>query len=392
MLCTIKKDYNIKLQSKTDDFLNADFVYYPYKNNIKLKIKLNDYVYKNMNIFDNGSFPIFSSVSGKCIGTKKMSDKSGKTVDCLVIENDFKEKVQKRIGVKKNINTYTREEVTTLVNKFGIFENDHENILVGDILNNHESAETLIINTIESEPYMASELFLVSNYIYEILETVDALMQIFSFKKCLFIIKNNASEIISKAIDYIGTYPNIEIKLIDDLYPIDNYLILKKYLKIPSSCILKSSTIYKIYLALKRNMALSEKLITITGNAIINPKVINVKIGTPLKSVINEMIKIRKNKDIIYIANGLISGNEIDIDSLIVTPSLNGLIINEKNIVKTNECIKCGQCYQNCPVNINPVLLVNNKKTDISKCLHCGLCSYVCPANININKYLEEEE
>lgn len=389
MSCSIKKDYNIKLQSKIDDYLTPDYVFIPYNSNVKLKVNNNDYIYKNMHILDYEDKKIFSSVSGKFVGTKKMMVENGKILNCLVIENDFKEKLQRRSGVKKDINAYSVDKVLEIINNYGIYEDKNN---VSEILKKHIGEEVLIINTIESEPYIASELFLTSKYIYEILETLDAIMQIFHFKKCMFIIKNNANEIITKSIDYIGTFPNIDLKLVEDIYPIDNYAILKNYLKLKKGCVLKSSTIYEIYLALKRSLSATEKLITISGDGIKNPKVVNAKIGSSIKNIINDLIKIKDEDNLIFIANGLLSGNEIDINSLIVTPLLNGIIIKKKEKIMSTECIKCGQCYFNCPVKINPVLLLNNKKTDISKCLHCGLCSYICPAHINLNKYLEKSE
>lgn len=386
----IQKDSNVLISSKVVDFLSPDLTYYPYDKNIKLKIKLNDYVYKFQNIFDNGDIPIFSTISGTFIGVSQVINESAKKMPCVVIENDFKEKTAHKTGVKKYINNYSKEEFINILKKCGITEN---NTLIGNMF--IDDFNNLIVNALDVEAYVATELFTINNYYFEIFECIDAIHDIFAFNKCFILINNKENEIITNLINSVGTYPYITIKPVEEVY---NYLFNKAIndeYNFKNPLFLKSTTLFSIYKALKRSNKNDYKYITISGNAVENPIVLNVKIGSRINSVLKDMIKFNTN-DYICVANGLVHGYKVDCNFLVITNELNSLIINKKEKHIETDCISCGKCYKVCPYNVDPKYVMdhNNKFTKLkkmyqSKCKGCNLCSYVCPARINLRKYLK---
>ena len=48
-----------------------------------------------------------------------------------------------------------------------------------------------------------------------------------------------------------------------------------------------------------------------------------VRVGTPVIDVINNFGKV--NENLVYIASGPMYGNKVDINSLVVSPNLNGI-------------------------------------------------------------------
>ncbi|MDO5849037.1 MAG: 4Fe-4S binding protein [Methanobrevibacter sp.] len=56
--------------------------------------------------------------------------------------------------------------------------------------------------------------------------------------------------------------------------------------------------------------------------------------------------------------------------------SLNNYKIAEKGFLITDECLKCGLCYKNCP---QKAIKDNPYKIQQEHCLHCGLCYFNCP-------------
>ena len=123
----------------------------------------------------------------------------------------------------------------------------------------------------------------------------------------------------------------------------------------------------------------TKKYITISGNLVKKPKVINVKLGVKLKDVLDKNIKYDKKG--IFIVNGLMTGKHFDnIESLIITNDFDGLIITEDREYEEEQCINCGLCYKICPLNINPL------KGDSNKCCHCNLCNYICPTHLKIKE------
>ena len=214
----------------------------------------------------------------------------------------------------------------------------------------------------------------------------------FALDKVIICLKDTSSENISKLLECLGMYPNIELKILPNLYLLGNKTILLKYLnlKAESSLVIPTGVLYDIYNLIKRNRQKTDKLITISGNALTNPSIIKVKIGTPLIDIINDIINLN-TKEVTYIAGGLLTGKVIDPSNFIIDDDIDSvLIMKTKNSPPSTKCLECGACLDVCPVNINPLLLSNpNYLAKVnSKCLKCGLCSYICPAYINFNKYL----
>ncbi len=363
MKLQINKD-NIQISSITRNKLDVENIYIPVFNTNLVNFNYNDYVYKEETIFDNK----FSSISGNLKNFKILVDENNKEITTLRIENDYKEKLKFRHGNKKYINKYTKEEILSHIKNY-----------VDDKFAKNLNCENLFISCIDLDPYEANELFYLKDHTEKILETIDALIDIFNIKEAHILISSKESDVISKTLNMLGTYPKIHLKIVEYFYPLGNDIVLKKFLNKNNSCILKASFLFNLYYALKRKAKVTEKYITITGNLVENPKVINVKIGCLISEALKNNIKIKDNTNYICIANGVMSGNIVDINKLIVTNNLRSIIIEKYEEKKEYECINCGECLNVCPLNLNPKL---RKK----ECIKCGLCSYMCPSNINLLK------
>ena len=107
----------------------------------------------------------------------------------------------------------------------------------------------------------------------EILEAIDAIMEINKIKKGIIAIKENNLNMKAKFEQYLGTYPNISIALVRNVYPMgwEKQLIREvlgiEYEKLPSEkgiVVNNVTTIYAIYRALKHKKPLSSRIITLT--------------------------------------------------------------------------------------------------------------------------------
>ncbi|MDD2505023.1 MAG: 4Fe-4S dicluster domain-containing protein [Bacilli bacterium] len=374
-LIRINKNKKLEASKTVYNHLSPDYIYIPYKKDDVLYFKTNDSVLKDDIVISNDKNNIYSSVSGKVLGMTKMFINNEET-EVVVIENDFKEKTKKIKGVKKHLNNYSKEEILSLVSKFNFVDCDF-------------SGEVILVNGIDYEVYENNKSALIKKYINEILEVIDALFTIFNAKKSFLAIKNNDSENVDLLIHHIGTYPNIDLKMLPDLYPLGHKDILKKELIMPKDkqngiMYFDLIDIYNIYNILKRQRPVTEKYITISGDLVVTPKVINVKIGSSLKDILVNNIKL-KNDNYKIIVNGLLSGYEVPSSDLIITKEINSVFINTVNNDVASNCINCGMCHTKCPAGVDPR---TGKNKD--KCIKCGICTYVCPAKINFKKVFKK--
>lgn len=365
----IKEDYNLKCHKQITNYLNPDFIYLPYKEGNIINVKGNEEINKNSVVIKSKEDYICSPISGTVIG---MTDNivNGRKQKTIVIENNFKEKVIKTKASKKDIYNLKAEDISKDIKSLGAFKGSLK-------------GTTMVINGIDLEPYEETFSYLISEHTDQILECVDALINIFKIHKCFFAVKDNDSQNVETLLNQIGTYPNIELKLKKDVYPIGHKEILIKDLvwdsKIKRGVIyLTVEDVYNIYNVLKRGYPITEKLVTITGNALNKSKVVNLKIGTRLADIINNEFKITK-KDYCIIINGLLSGYKVPNLDTIITPNVRSVFIQERKAIIEDKCINCGLCHTYCPIKADP-----RSKYNMSKCLKCGLCNYVCPSRIRL--------
>ena len=401
----ILKNYKINPDKKIIDDIDIQIIYIPLESKLgysyKETIKVGEYVYIGTILGKNSitDTPLLSTVSGTVVGFENKYISNGKNVRCIVIENDFKEKYLNKTGKKTDITKYSKDEFIYTLKKLSILG------MSGTAYPEYMKYETknklkyLIVNGCECEPYASSDSALMYNKPEEILECIDAIIEIMHLKKAYIAINEKNEKIIKNFLKYINTYPNIKIYPVTDGYPNGDkkYLISEilnlNYENNPSEVDVvceNVSTIYAIYEALKYYKPQTERIVTITGYGVANPSNYKLKIGTNLNEVLLKKRIFKNLKNPILLSGGAMMGISIPSTDFIITSDVNCIIYMKKIEEPQEECIKCGKCSEVCPMNLIPSMIIANKdkakELKIDKCSECGLCSYICPAKIEIRE------
>jgi electron transport complex protein RnfC len=410
----LKSNKTMSIKNKILEFKNPEYVYIPLVNHTNLNceslVKKGDKVYKGSIIGirkDHFEIPIHSSVSGKVVGIEERPYLNGKLVNCVVIENDFKEKVEYKKVPKKNIANYSKKEFIEILKNCGIVGMGGSGFPTYVKYDTEEEINTIIINGVECEPYITADYVLMREKAEELLECLDAIMEINNIKQGIIVIKVGHEVIKEEFEKYIGTYPNIKLVEVKDIYPMgwEKYIIKTvlniTYDKLPiekNIVVNNVSTFYAIYEALKYNKPVIEKMITVTGSNIKKPQNVIVKIGSTGQDIINFIGGYNEKNKIKFIAGGPMMGTTINSDDLVVSNNLNCiLVMDDYETDPLINCMRCGRCVSVCPVKISPVLIkysLNNpekiKEYHPEKCIECGLCSYICPSKIEVREYVKK--
>ena len=134
-----------------------------------------------------------------------------------------------------------------------------------------------------------------------------------------------------------------------------------------------------------------ERVITVSGSGIKEPKNVLVKIGTPVGDILDFCGGVKDNfKEII--CGGPMTGKSVfNLDSPVTKTTSGILVFTEEEVTERIEspCIRCSRCVDHCPAHINPTD-INHAilKGDVDlcmtlhadQCMECGICSFVCPA------------
>lgn len=388
---TIKKDSNIKLEEQLFEFLNPKFIFLPVRNGFKLKVRDNEYVYKNDIVaMDSHGHTIHSSVSGRVLGVKVMPFYKEGMLSSLVVENDFKENIRVRKSAKKYINNYTKKELLDVLKDTSL---KYKGSYVYEKLDKLE--KTILINGVENEPYFGNKNFAFRENLDELLETIDLLGNCLKAPSIILAVKNNEDKLIGDIVNLLGTYPNIKLKLVNDAYPNGMDEVLKKKFTLKDAVVFDIVEVSLIYDTIKREIPVTEKLITITGNAV-NPKaVVKVKMGALLSEVFVTMFNFTEEQVDVYM-NGMMSGDLVSSLKVVIDSQVDGVLVMKKTSEEVEQCIKCGLCSKNCPMGLNPKYVYDHegrvKSEYYDKCIGCGLCNYLCPSNIDLKKIMKECE
>ena len=394
-------------------FTRPKYIYIPLisgnDRDITTVVKKGDYIYKGSVVGKSkGAYrlPIHSSVSGTVLDFVQKKYIDGSLVKCIVIENDFKEKIEEKQVVRKNINDFSKEEFVKRLQDCGVVGMGGAGFPTYLKYNTSKKLKTLIVDAVECEPYITADVSLIKEKCEEILEVIDAIMEINGIKECFIGLKKD-SNIINLFENYLGTYPKIKLVVVPNVYPMGWERYLVKFIKKVNYKLLPLEkgivvnnifTIYSIYEALKYNKPVIERIVTFTGEMLKQPQNVYVKAGTSVKDVIESIGGYKRNKDVVIIAGGPMMGLSIEDDDFIITASLNCVMaIKESKQESVLNCFRCGKCVSICPSKLSPVLIKDNlKKTEglrdlrPDKCIECGLCSFVCPSKINIRGCVKE--
>ena len=370
-LLTIAKDASIKVSSQITNYLEPTHIYLPITEEILQNTEIKK-VKKGEKLYSYQGKDVYSSVSGRIVGILKTTEKS-----YLEIKNDYKEEDLYQgmhefttVNIKTNLSQKIKEYPNFDVQKF-------------------QNTKILILNGIEDEPYIANRPFIHKQETSSILQMLDCISEVFAIPEVRIYLKENDRESIEAFEERIGTYPNISISILPDYYPIGNEKILREYVKLDEdACILTTETLVDLYLNTIRERQKDVIYVTITGNAIKNPQVFRVKIGTLASELVQKCIEFKEKNYKVFL-NGIMNRQEINLEGLVITENVRAIYFMKPLKYQPKKCIHCGKCDDVCPRKSHPYLAVQTKGVYTNtECIHCGLCTFICPSYIDLNEYL----
>ena len=215
----IPRKKNMSLKEDILNFNKPKYVYIPliafHDEDITVLVKKGDYVCKMDEIGrKKGNFkvPIYSSVSGKVLDIEEHDHISGKKVKCVVIENDFKEKVKDLKETTDKINKFSKEEFIDIVKNAGIVGLGGAGFPTYAKYARDTKIKVLVVNAVECEPYITADAMHIKNHVEELLEAIDAVLTINNIEKAVLARKDN-NVIIEAVKEYNGSYLNNELKI-----------------------------------------------------------------------------------------------------------------------------------------------------------------------------------
>ena len=263
-------------------------------------VQVGDRVLRGQKIGDGEGLcvPVHASVSGKVVAIEPRPHPNGAPVNSIVIENDFQDTAIAAVTNDIPLADLDNDEILHAVREAGIVGMGGA-AFPGNVkaLSAMGNVDVLIANGCECEPYITADDSLLRTNPEQVLEGMEILQHVLNPKRVVLAVEDNKVQAIEKINSLLKDYPHVELVILPTRYPQGSEKQLIQAVtgrevppgKLPVSvgcAVFNVSTYAAIYRAVRLGVPLTERIVTISGEAIAQPQNFIVRIGTPFHDLI----------------------------------------------------------------------------------------------------------
>ncbi len=351
------------------------------------------------------SAPVHASLSGKVIAIGDFLHPSGRMIPSIVIESDGKDE---GVPLKDNPD-YLRlspDEIKGLIRDAGIVGLGGAAFPTSVKLSppKEKPVDTVILNGAECEPYLTADHRLMVERPREIVNGLKLIMKALGVSKGYIGIENNKPDAIEAMEAVVANESDIEVRTLTVKYPQGAEKMLIKAIigrEVPPKgglpmdvgvVVQNVGTALAIYEAVRYGKPLIERVVTVTGKGIREPKNMMVRIGTMLTELLEDCGGLVDGAVKVIVGGPMMGFAQWSLDVPVVKGTSGILVQTEEDFFPSEEyftCIRCGRCVDVCPMGLNPSMLSilsekghyeEAKEYNLFDCFECGSCAFVCPS------------
>ena len=333
----------------------------------------------------------------------------------VIIDADGEDRWIERDGWS-DYRSRSRAELIERIHQFGVAGLGGAGFPTGNkLLGGGDKIETLIINAAECEPYITADDRLMQDCAAQIVEGIRILAHILQPRQVLIGIEDNKPQAISMLRAVLANAHDIMLRVIPTKYPSGGAKQLTQILtgkQVPHGgrssdigvLMQNVGTAFAVKRAVIDGEPLTERVVTLTGEAVAQPGNVWARLGTPVRHL-RDAAGFCPSGEQLVIMGGPLMGFTLpwlDVPVVKITNCL--LAPSASEMGETQEekgCIRCSACADACPADLLPQQLYwfskgqqHDKATahNLADCIECGACAWVCPSNIPLVQYFRQEK
>ncbi len=378
-------------------------------------VQKGDRVLVGQKIAEAGGFvsaPIYASVSGTVKGIEKRRLATGGMCDSIIVENDGLYEEAPRLTTKP-LEELTTQEKIDLIREAGVVGMGGAGFPTAVKLSpkEPEKIEYVIANCSECEPYLTSDYRRMIENPELLLGGLRIAVSLFPNARGILAIEDNKPDCIAKFRELTKDDDKIMVKALQTKYPegAERMLIYactkreinSSMLPADAGCIVDNvDTLCAINRAVTEGIPLMERIVTITGDAVVDPRNYKVRIGTNYRELLEDAGGFSRTPAKI-ISGGPMMGFavfDLDVPTTKTASALTCLTEDAVSALEPSACINCAKCVDVCPERLIPKNLAdaveNGQEERFLKeygmeCCECGCCSFICPARRQLTQLIK---
>ena len=379
-------------------------------------VKVGDLVKKGQVIAEAQAFvssPIHATLSGKVVEIADYPHPVFGFATAVVIENDGADQWLEGLPLSRDWRALEAGDLKNIIRQAGIVG------MGGATFPTHvklappaeKPIDTFILNAAECEPYLTADHRVLLEFTDRVIAGVLITMKVLGVSKGFIGIEENKPDAIA-ALSEATKGTGIEVLPLKTKYPQGAEKTLIKVIcerEVPSGglpmdvgvVVQNVGTVVAIADAVEKGLPLVERVVTVTGGAVAEPKNLLLRIGDTFAHAV-ELCGGFSEAPAKLIMGGPMMGmaqGRLDVPIIKGTSGILALAAADVNAGREKACIRCGRCVDACPMGLVPSMLsilgqrglyqVAKEEYDLLDCVECGSCVYTCPAKRNIVHYVK---
>jgi electron transport complex protein RnfC len=376
-------------------------------------VKKGDRVLAGQKIADAEAFvsaPILSSVSGTVKDVGMRMTIPGSLELCVVVENDGLFERGSALSPHEDFRALEPKETVKIIREAGIVG------MGGATFPTHvklspppgKNIRWVIVNGAECEPFLNCDNRLMLEQPEPIIGGLEICLRLFPEAEGVVAIETNKPEAAARMREEISgwelppsgrnirvmphqvKYPQGAEKML--IYTVTGKKIPPGALPADVEClVINVRTLYHIWRAVVEGVPVTERIISVTGDAVANPKNFLTPLGVSVRELIDAAGGFAEEPWKVLSGGPMmgLSMRSLDVPVMKGTSGILALTARSASQVGESNCIRCGRCVDSCPMGLLPSSLDRSVRLGEyaefeamggMNCIECGCCTYVCPA------------
>ena len=350
--------------------------------------------------------PVHASVSGEVVSVEPIPYLSEQPAMCVTIHNDFADEWVE-LHPLGSVETVDPALIIPAIKNAGICG------LGGASFPTHvklsikpeQKCDCIIANGAECETHLTCDHRLMLENPVRVVDGLRAAMRAINVKEGIIAIEDNKPDAIEAMRKACQGREGVRVQVLKTKYPQGGEKQLIEAVtgrqvpsgKLPADagcCIFNLNTTCAIYRAVYEGMPVVNKIVTVSGSGVIEPKNIECRIGTPITKLFDACGGLKDETYKLIMGGPMMGLAQYDVDVTVGkgTGAMLAFADKEEQYVEDPQCIRCGKCVGVCPIRLEPVFMYKYlMKGDVDTwqnvlhgmdCIECGACTYTCPARL----------